>query len=66
MADIYIIGASLSEPHTYGVNEILSIYLLICMYMCMYIYMLRAYSVYAFCPICAWCNISMLIHIHVE
>ena len=20
--------------------------------------MVRAYSVYAFCPICAWCNIS--------
>jgi len=27
-------------------------------YIYIYIYMVCAYSVYAFCPICAWCNIS--------
>ena len=36
-----------SEPHTCGENGKLSIY----------IYMVRTYSVYAFCPICARCNI---------
>ena len=39
-----------SEPHTCGENGKLSIY----------IYMVRAYSVYTSCPICARCNISTL------
>ena len=39
-----------SEPHTCGENGKLSI--------CLFIYMVRAYSVYTSCPICAWCNIS--------
>ena len=34
-----------SEPYTCGLNENLSIYL--------YVYMVRAYSVYEFYPICA-------------
>ena len=50
-----IVGASVSEPHTCGLNENVSIYIYIyiCLYVYIFIYMVRAYSVYAFCPICA-------------
>ena len=41
-------------PHLWIKRKIVYIY----MFIFTFIYMISAYSVYAFCPICAWCNIS--------
>ena len=52
-----IIGASAASP-TLVVKTENCLYLSI--YLSIYICMVRAYSVYTFCPICARCNISTL------
>ena len=50
---VIIIGASAASPTLVVKTEN-------CLYIYIYIYMVRTYSVYAFCPICARCNISTL------
>ena len=57
MPCIFLVGVSAASPTLVVKTEnCLCIYI----YIYIYIYMARAYSVYAFCPICARCNISAL------
>ena len=59
----YIIGVSAASPTLVDKTKIclyIYIYIYIFIYLYIYIYVVRTYSVYTSCPICARCNISTL------
>ena len=51
-----LLGRAQRPPHLWWKRKIVYIFI----YLYIYLHMVRAYSIYAFCPICARCNISAL------